>query len=127
MLLDTKISGTITEFGKGVINALPYAHSRQDMENAMRLIITVWNSIVLDTWHKTDANEKRLLDTITSEPKPVQLEIKRLIKRKKKKFANDIRAVGNHWIREEQGEFIFGCEARLNVENIPGDENIPKH
>ena len=97
------------------------------MENAMQLIITVWNSLVLDAWHKTDANEKRLLETISREPKMVQLEIKRLIKRKKKKFADDIRAVGEHWIREEQGEYIFGCEARLDIEKMPVHEDSPKH
>lgn len=34
MFPDTKISGTITEFGKGVINALPYGFlsSRMDPE-----------------------------------------------------------------------------------------------
>jgi hypothetical protein len=47
------------------------------------------------------------------------LTVKRLIKRKKTKFANDLRAVGEHWVREESdGGLIFGCEARANIENI---------
>ena len=52
-------------------------------------------------------------------PKNVKLEMKRLIKRKKTKFANDPRAVGDFWVRESSGEITFGCEARLNVENAP--------
>ena len=50
-----------------------------------------------------------------------------LIKRKKTKFSDDIRAVGDHWIREEQGDFIFGCEARLDIERISLNEDSLKH
>ena len=46
------------EFGKGVLNALPADYSQAEMEDAMLTIITVWNAIVLDTWHNTDKNEK---------------------------------------------------------------------
>ena len=46
------------EFGKGVLNALPADYSQSEMEDAMLTIITVWNAIVLDTWHNTDKNEK---------------------------------------------------------------------
>lgn len=96
MLPNTKISATIMAFGESLLNALPYDHSQAEMEDAILIIITVWNSVVLDAWHKSDENERRLLHTIVNEPKPVQLEFKRLIKRKKKKFAGDIRAVGHH-------------------------------
>lgn len=109
MLPNTKISGTIMEFGRGLINTLPQDHSRQELEAAMKIIITVWNSLVLDKWQNSNKNEAMLLETIANEPKLVQLEFKRLIKRKKKKFADDSRAVGEHWIREERGEYIFGC------------------
>lgn len=127
MLPNTKISGTIMEFGQGLINALPQKHSRQELEAVMKMVITVWNSMVLDTWHNSNTNETLLLETIANEPKSVQLEFKRLIKRKKKKFADDIRAVGEYWIREEQGEYIFGCDARVDIENIPVDEHNSKH
>ena len=125
MLPNTKISGTIMEFGKGLINSLPQAHTRQELEATLKIIITVWNSLVIDKWHSTNSNETMLLASIANEPKFVQLEFKRLVKRKKKKFADDIRAVGNHWIREERGEYIFGCEARLDIENMPVDKNNP--
>ena len=52
---------------------------------------------------------------------------KRLLKHKKKKFSDDIRAVGEHLIREKQEEYIFGCEARLDLEKMPMHEDNPKH
>ncbi|MEC8375482.1 MAG: hypothetical protein VX078_11830, partial [Pseudomonadota bacterium] len=52
---------------------------------------------------------------------------KRLLKHKKKKFSDDIRAVGEHLIREKQEEYIFGCEARLDMEKMPMHEDNPKH
>tara|TARA_B100000446_G_scaffold75777_1_gene71666 strand:+ start:172 stop:522 length:351 start_codon:yes stop_codon:yes gene_type:complete len=115
------------EFGKGVLNALPADYSQSEMEDAMLTIITVWNAIVLDTWYNTNRNEKMVLDALCKAPKEDQLQVKRLIKRKKTKFSDDIRAVGEHWIREEQGEFIFGCEARLDIERISLVEDSLKH
>ncbi len=44
--------------------------------------------------------------------------IKRLIKRKQKKYSNDLRAVGNHWVRENGAELIFGCDARFNTDKV---------
>ena len=75
--------------------------------------------MAMDGWEKGNRYETELLSTMQSAPKEAQLEIKRLIKRKKKKFGSDPRAVGNHWIREQNGEFVFGCEARLGAENAP--------
>ncbi|WP_171901034.1 hypothetical protein [Glaciecola punicea] len=47
------------------------------------------------------------------------MEVKRLIKCKKTKYAHDLRAVGKRWVREEpDGEIIFSCEARADVEKI---------
>ena len=54
------------EFGKGVLNALPADYSQAEMEDAMLTIITVWNAIVLDTWHNTDKNENMVLDRLSA-------------------------------------------------------------
>lgn len=66
--------------------------------------------------------ERELIERLENAPKQVKIDVKRLIKRKKSKFSADLRAVGNHWVREENGEYIFGCEARGNVENFPAKE-----
>ena len=118
MIPNTKISHTILEFGNPVIIQLPTPHTKQDFEEAIRIVIAAWNAVVIDSWNKNDKLEKQLLAAVETAPKKAIIEIKRLIKRKKKKFTSDPRAIGNHWIREQNGEFLFGCEARLNLEKI---------
>jgi len=122
MIPNTKISQTILEFGKSVILQLRNNHTKEEFETAIRIVITAWNAVVMDGWEKSNRFEAELLSTIKNIPTEAQVEIKRLIKRKKKSFGSDPRAVGHHWIREQNGEFIFGCEARLNVENAPAEK-----
>jgi hypothetical protein len=118
MIPNTKISHTILEFGKEIVLALPDNHSKSELEATMRIIITVWNALVFDNWNKSNRFENELMSTVNDLPREMQIIVKRLITRKKKKFSNDPRAVGNYWIKEKQGEFIFGCEARLDLEKI---------
>ena len=122
MIRNTKISHTILVFGKSVILQLPNDHTKEEFETAISIVITAWNVVVMDDWEKNNRYEKELLSTIKKIPKEAQVEIKRLIKRKKKSFSSDPRAVGHHWVREQGGEFTFGCEARLNVENAPAEK-----
>ncbi len=110
------------EFGKSVIQQLPDDHTKEEFESAITIVITVWNAVVMDDWIKSDRFETELLSTMKNTPKEVQIEIKRLLKRKKKKYGHDPRAVGDHWVREQNGEFVFGCEARLNVEDVPAEK-----
>ena len=122
MIPNTKISQTILEFGKSVILQLPDDHTKEEFEAMLSIVITTWNSVVIDAWNKTDKYERELIERLENAPKQVKIDVKRLIKRKKSKFSADLRAVGNHWVREKNGEYIFGCEARGNVENFPAKE-----
>lgn len=121
MIPNTKISHTILEFGKSIILQLPDGHSKEEFEAAISIVVVAWNAVVMDTWNKTDKFERELLGRLEEGPKQAKIEVKRLIKRKKTKFSTDFRAVGNHWVREQDGEYIFGCEARGNVENFPAE------
>jgi len=117
MIPNTKISQTILEFGKSVILQLPDDYTKEEFETAIRIVIATWNAVVMDGWEKSNRFEKELLSVMNSFPNEAQVEIKRFIKRKKKRFGSDPRAIGHHWIREKNGEYVFGCDARLNVEN----------
>lgn len=121
MIPNTKISQTILEFGKSVILQLPDDHTKEEFESVILIVITAWNALVMDGWNKSNRLETELLSAMENSPKEAQIEIKRLLKRKKKKYGSDPRAVGRHWVREQNSEFIFGCEARLNIENVPAD------
>ena len=122
MIPNTKISLTILEFGRSLISTLPKDHTKEEFEIAIQIVITAWNAVVMDTWGKGTSFESDLLDLLKNEPKIAKIEMKRLIKRKKTKFANDPRSVGDFWVREENGEFIFGCNAHLDVENAPASK-----
>lgn len=124
MIPSSKISETILEFGKDLILSLPEDHTKAEFEAVISIVITTWNAVVMDRWDDKNHFENDLLSKLDEMPKEMRIMIKRLIKRKKKKFANDIRGIGKHWVREENGEYIFGCEARLNVENMPIDNSV---
>ncbi|MEQ6342840.1 MAG: hypothetical protein M3A44_14635 [Gammaproteobacteria bacterium] len=101
---------------------LPNHHTKDELETAIKIVITAWNAVVLDAWNNENHYESELVKTLDEMPKEMKIIIKRLIKRKKTMFASDPRAVGNYWVRENDGGFIFGCEARLDVENAPTTE-----
>jgi hypothetical protein len=122
MIPKTKISQTILEFGRPIILQLPDEYTKEEFEAAITIVITVWNAVVMDGWEISTKFKTQLLSAIENAPKEVQIEVKRLIKRKKEKYGSDPRAVGHYWVREQNGEFIFGCEARLNVQNAPAEE-----
>lgn len=117
MIPTVKISHTILEFGKGIINELPEDYSKAELEVALSLIITAWNAVIMDANNRNKEFEVSILQTMINEPKEIQLIVKRLIKRKKSKFSHDPRLVGNSWVKESSNGFTFVCESRLNVED----------
>lgn len=118
MIPNTKISNTIVEFGKELVLGLPENCSKEEMEAAMSVIILAWNAVVIDSWNNTTEYETELLASMENDVDESVVMVKRLIKRKKKKFSEDPRAVGKHWIKEENGNLIFGCEARLDIDKV---------
>ena len=79
--------------------------SKEEFDGAIRIVISAWNAVVMDSWDNGNQFESLLLSCMAEGPKQAQVEIKRLIKRKKSKFRSDPRAVGEHWIREENGKW----------------------
>ena len=120
MIPTRKISETILDFGSPVFQSLPEDASKFQFEASARVVVCAWNAVVLDEWNKTDKNEKSLLFTLSEEPKEMQLIVKRLIKRKKKMFSNDLRGVGHYEIVIRGSELIFRAEARGDIEHMQG-------
>ena len=118
MIPNTKISQTILEFGKDIILGLPENASKEEFEATMRVIVSAWNAVVIDSWNKSTEFEESLMKTLEGSPKEMIVIMKRLIKRKKKKFKSDLRGVGKYWVKEKNGEFVFGCEARVDVDKL---------
>lgn len=116
---DTKISATILEFGKSIIAELPEDFSEEQFRAVLTIVITAWNAIVLDSWNNDNKYETEAISVLANAPRKAQIEMKRLLTRKKKKFGSDPRAVGHHWITEKNGELVFGCDARIEGKDGP--------
>lgn len=83
---------------------------KEEFEAAISIVIVAWNAVMMDAWEKANKFEKELLSGSEAGPKQAKIEVKRLIKRKKTKFNSDPGAVGNYWVREQDGEYIFGLK-----------------
>ena len=68
MIPNRKISETILEFGEPIFPKLPDNASKEEMEAAMRLIVSAWNAVVLDDWNKTREFEKAFLKALMPIP-----------------------------------------------------------
>jgi hypothetical protein len=124
MIPSTKISQTILKFGKAAILELPKNHTKEEFEATMKMVVLAWNVVVMDQQEKGNKFELEFMLLMETAPAKVKLIVKRLLKRKKTKFASDPRGVGNYWVREENGGLVFGCEARLNVEDVDCTSSI---
>lgn len=108
---DEALTQTVLTFAQPVLVGLPKPCSKAQFAGVMRTVLTVWNAVVKDQLAGGTEFESAVLLTIAAAPKPVQLMVKRLIKRKKTKFAEHNQVIGQHWVHEQGGEVLFGCEA----------------
>jgi hypothetical protein len=108
---DQAITQTVLSFAQPILVGLPKPCSKAQFAGVMRTVLTVWNAVVKDALAGGTEHEAAVLATIASAPKEVQLMVKRLIKRKKTKFASSNQVIGQHWVHEQGGEVLFGCEA----------------
>lgn len=112
-----KISHTILEFGRELVLDLPEDHSREELESTMKFIVAVWNAVTLDNWESGSRHRDMLRDHMASAPREVQHLIDQLIERKQRHFGSDTRGVGRTWITFSDGQYVFGCDARVNSKN----------
>ena len=97
---DEAITQTVLTFAQPILVGLPKPCSKEQFAGVMRTVLTVWNAVVKDGLEGGDKHETAVLATIAAAPKPVQLMVKRLIKRKKTKFAEFDQVIGQHWVHD---------------------------
>lgn len=105
-------------FGEPILQELPENSTKDEVEAAFHLIVSAWNAVVLDEWGRSRKFEKEFLNALSSIPAEFRNIPKRLIKRKKRKFSMDPRAVGDYWVIEKNGEMVFRAEARLDLSGV---------
>lgn len=107
-----KISETILDFGQPLISELGDDYGTQELEHCMRIVISAWNAVTLDDVQSTNTWTTSLFQHAEGGPVEVVSILKSLVHRKKTLFREDLRGVGEHWIKLKRGEIVFGCEAR---------------
>jgi len=108
----SKISETIINFGQPLISQLGDDYGKQELEHCMRIIISAWNAVTLDEVQSTTTWTESLFDHAKGGPDEVVGILRSLVHRKKTMFKDDLRGVGEHWVKMKRGEIVFGCEAR---------------
>jgi len=118
MIPTRKISETIIEYGSPILQELPENASKEEYEHAFRLIVSAWNTVILDEQNKSKKFEKEFLKALGSMPKEFSHIPKQLLKRKKRNYSADPRAVGEYSVIEKNGEIVFRADARLDLEKV---------
>lgn len=118
MIPTKKISHTLIEYADPLIEELPDGYSRSELEQVLKLAVTIWNACVVDQWQKTTDNVSAVRRQIAqTDPMTIAI-IEALIARKKALFGLDPRAITNECVVIKNGEFVVRAEARMDVENM---------
>lgn len=106
-----KISATFLQFAEPLLESLGSTLSEAQMEKPLMIAWTVWNAVV----YADVAQNNRTLDMIRSSidqaPETKRL-IEALIARKRARFADDHRLIGEYKLFHQKGEVRLRAEAR---------------
>jgi len=109
-----KISATILDYAKPVLDELPRDTPFETRRTVLGFAILVWNALVVAGWGRPDflADFRARLDSLPGND-IVTGAFDRLVERKRQRYANDDRAVGNWELRlKGDGSLSLWAEAR---------------
>jgi hypothetical protein len=107
-----KISETILNFGEPLISQLQGDYGKHELEACMRIVISAWNAVTLDDVHDTEKWTTSLFEHAEKGPSEMTQILRELVNRKKIFFKDDLRGVGEYWIKLKRGDLVFSCEAK---------------
>jgi len=116
---DRKISETLIDFAQPFVAMIDERTTEEQVRHGFLLAVTVWNAVVFDA---VDGNTK-YLDMIWQRlPSASEddLLLRHLVDRKKRHFANDMRAIGKFTVTYEEGHLHVTAEARDPYSSKPG-------
>jgi hypothetical protein len=111
-----KISETILDFGEPLLSHLDETPPIEVMRKTLMIVVTVWNAHVLamPIW-----GERQHLENLTRRldgpgaMEDIRDTIDALTRRRKERFTDDPRAVGEWAVTLIDGEYRLRCDARL--------------
>ncbi len=108
-----KISATFLDFAEPLLAPLCAEASEQEMEGALQIAFTVWNSVVYDVVQRGDRWVSQVRRMAGDAPDPgVLMLVEHLIARKQNLFGDDQRLIGEYQLLRRQGELRLRAEAR---------------
>ena len=108
-----KISETLLDFAHPFIEMIDGNTTQQDIENGLMIAITVWNSLVFEVVQNDPLHLERLRNSILKSDNPQGwMMMEDLIKRKREKFADDLRAISDFSVTYSNGNLNVRAEAR---------------
>lgn len=106
-----KISETFLDFAAPLLAPLGADAPEQEMENALKIAFTVWNSVVFDAVNRSNHWVTQARELVSHDPHIREL-VEQLVARKQSLFGNDHRLVGEYRLYRHQGELRLRAEAR---------------
>lgn len=107
---DRKISDTLLQFAKPLLESLSQNSSEDDFRQTLQLAWMVWNTVVYADVAQEDKMLKMLMATIADETE-FRILIASLIDRKRTLFADDHRLIGEFELHYQNGELRLRAEA----------------
>lgn len=108
---DRKISETFLEFAEPLLVPLGPRATEDEMNQALQIAFAVWNAVDYETAND-DTHYLKMLQDLTAGQPDVAAIVNQLIERKRHRFGNDHRLVGNFKLTIQEGELNLRAEAR---------------
>jgi hypothetical protein len=106
-----KISETLIDFAAPIVAMLD-EHTREDqIRSGFIIAVTVWNALVFDAV-RGDEKYLSMLRRSLGERLDSDPMVQTLIRRKRERFGDDMRAIGDHTVTYQGGDLRVWAEAR---------------
>ena len=108
-----KISETFLDFAEPLLAPLGPQASQQEMEGALQIAFTVWNSAVYDAVQGGSRWVSQVRNSAANAPDPgVLMLVEHMIARKRSRFGDDQRLIGEYEFVRRGGELRLRAEAK---------------
>lgn len=108
---DKKISETFLDFASPLFEIAGEKPTKEQVESALKLAFTVWNSVVFDTVGGNSKNVTTLKQLVSNNP-PCAALLDQMLTRKRTLFGDDLRLIGEYKITKKLFKWNLRVEAR---------------
>ncbi len=109
-----KISETLLEFYKPFLEEIDGNTTEKQIEEGLRIAVTVWNALSMDKWENSNNYIESLRSTMIDMGSYEKSIIDFLIERKNRLFNNDLRGISEFSVSYVNGYLNVKAEARLS-------------